>query len=92
MLNAPNRLLLRGGTILTLAGGDELLPKADILVESGRIAAIGDLPAEPRAVAVVSWIFPGNWWCRVSSTGTCIPRRRFARARWIRSAIRSSCG
>lgn len=46
MLNAPNRLLLRGGTILTLAGGDELLPKADILVESGRIAAIGDLPAE----------------------------------------------
>jgi 5-methylthioadenosine/S-adenosylhomocysteine deaminase len=46
MLNPPKRLLLRGGTILTLADGDELLPKADILVESGRITAIGALPAE----------------------------------------------
>src|SRR5258708_748264 len=36
-----SRLLLRNGTVLTLAGGDELIDAADILVENGRIAAIG---------------------------------------------------
>src|SRR5258708_783847 len=36
-----SRLLLRNGTALTLAGGDELIERTDILIENSRIAAIG---------------------------------------------------
>jgi cytosine/adenosine deaminase-related metal-dependent hydrolase len=46
----PSRLLLRNGTILTLAGGDEIIDRGDILVENGRIAGIGTV-AEPVAAS-----------------------------------------
>ncbi len=39
--STPPRILLRNGTVLTLAGGDEVLANTDVLVEGGRIAAIG---------------------------------------------------
>jgi Tol biopolymer transport system component len=41
--SAPNAgtLLLRHGRVLTMAGGDRILPDADILIEDGRIARLG---------------------------------------------------
>ena len=35
------RLLLRGARVLTMAPGDPVIPKADILIENGRFARVG---------------------------------------------------
>jgi 5-methylthioadenosine/S-adenosylhomocysteine deaminase len=43
------RILLHNATVLTLAGGDEVLAGTDILIEDGAIAAIGRIPAGKRA-------------------------------------------
>src|SRR5437763_239433 len=43
------RILLQNATVLTLAGGDEVLTGADILIEDGAIAAIGQVPPDKRA-------------------------------------------
>ncbi len=43
------RILLKNATVLTLAGGDELLAGADILVEDGAIAALGTVDEARRA-------------------------------------------
>ena len=46
---SPQRILLQNATVLTLAGGDELLTGTDILVENGAIAAIGKIADSVRA-------------------------------------------
>lgn len=38
---APGRLLLRGARILTMADGDRIIPSGDVLIEDGRITAVG---------------------------------------------------
>lgn len=38
---APGRLLLRGARVLTMAPGDPVIPRADILIEDGRFAQVG---------------------------------------------------
>jgi 5-methylthioadenosine/S-adenosylhomocysteine deaminase len=49
------RILLRGGTVLTLAGGEEVIENADVLIEAGRIAAVargqeGPAPRHDRVI------------------------------------------
>src|SRR5450432_1103330 len=46
---SPHRILLKNATVLTLAGGDELLAGADILVDGGTIAAVGTISEAARA-------------------------------------------
>lgn len=48
---ATERILISGGTVLTMDDGIGILPKADILVENGRIAAVAsELGAEDAEV------------------------------------------
>ncbi|WP_157218153.1 amidohydrolase family protein [Flavisphingomonas formosensis] len=44
---APGRLLLSGGRLLTMAGGDRVIDRADILIEDGRFAKVGPAGSFP---------------------------------------------
>jgi cytosine/adenosine deaminase-related metal-dependent hydrolase len=45
LVSTESSLLLRGGTVLTLDAQATVLRGADILIENGRIAAVGNIPA-----------------------------------------------
>lgn len=49
MTPGAERTLIAGGTVLTLAGGDELLAGADILIEGSTITAVGAVDPPTRA-------------------------------------------
>lgn len=54
-------MLIRGGTVLTITGGD--LPNTDVLIRAGKIAEIGTNLSAPRGVPVVDatgmYVMPG---------------------------------
>ncbi|MGE0773771.1 MAG: amidohydrolase family protein [Sphingomonadaceae bacterium] len=63
MTSKSGKILLRGGTVLTLEPGDDPFV-GDVLVESGKIAAIGpDIAADPASCEIVDAVgrivFPG---------------------------------
>lgn len=59
----PSSLLLRGGTVLTMDEQASVLPETDILVEEGKITALGedlDRPAHGSVLDVRGcWVLPG---------------------------------
>lgn len=58
---APAPILLRGATVMTAAG--PTLERADVLVQDGRISAVGEALVAPPGVSVIDvtgrWITPG---------------------------------
>ena len=60
---AANRILIRGGTVLTMDSQASVLPDADVLIEGGRITALGEDLDPPVGGQVLDvrgcWVLPG---------------------------------